>query len=466
MALMKLHFFGGADTVTGSMHMIETGGARLLRDAGMYQGKREEARQINARPGFDPGTVDAILLSHAHIDHCGNLPVLCAQGFQQTIHATTATTKLAEVMLRDSAFIQMQDASYLNQKTNRSGKPRVEPLYTMADAENAIGRLRGHHYHQPFEPVPGITVEEYDAGHILGASLSHITVRDQGTSVRVGFAVDLGRHHLPLIRDPERMPPVDVLVMESTYGNRRHGRAENARDQLREIIQRTWQRGGKVLIPAFALERAQELVYHVSSLMIENQIEKRPVYIDSPMASAVTKIFDQHHDYLDEEYATMREQMGCLLCPPWMKATASVDESKRVTASREPCVVIAASGMCEHGRILHHLKHGIEDERHSVVIVGYQAAHTLGRRLVDGDREVKIFGDLFERRAEVAVLDAFSAHADKEDLFAYAEASGARRIYLVHGEAEAREALAAELRNRLGVHVGLPRRGEAVDLDV
>lgn len=461
---MKLHFFGGADTVTGSMHMIEAGGARLLRDAGMYQGKRDEARKINKDPGFDPGVVDALLLSHAHIDHCGNLPTLCAMGYDKTIHATTATAKIAEVMLRDSAFIQAQDAAYLNQKTNRAGKPRVEPLYTMADAEKAINQLRGHHYHQPFEPVPGITVEDYDAGHILGAAVSHITARENGKTVRIGFAVDLGRHHLPLIRDPEQMPPVDVLVMESTYGNRRHGKAEDARGQLKEIITRTWARGGKVLIPAFALERAQELVYHISSLMLDKQIEQRPVYIDSPMASAVTKIFDQHHDYLDEEYAALRDQMGCLLCPPWMKATASVDDSKRVTASREPCVVIAASGMCEHGRILHHLKHGIEDERNAVVIVGYQAAHTLGRRLVEGQREVRIFGDYFDRNAEVAVLDAFSAHADKDDLMAYAKGSGAKRIFLVHGEQDAREALAEELRGQLGVEVGLPSRGDRVEL--
>lgn len=461
---MKLHFFGGADTVTGSMHMIETGGKRLLRDAGMYQGKRDEARAINEKPGFDPGIVDALLLSHAHIDHCGNLPTLCAKGFSGPIHATAATVKITEVMLRDSANIQMQDAAYLNQKTNRAGKPPVRPLYNIQDAEAAIRLFRPHHYHQPFEPVPGIRVEDYEAGHILGASVSHITVTGKGKQVRVGFAVDLGRHHLPLIRDPELMPPVDVLVMESTYGNRRHGKAEDARQQLRDAIQRTWARGGKVFIPAFALERAQELVYHISALMIEGHIEKRPVYIDSPMASAVTKIFDEHQEYLDAEYAALREEMGCLLCPPWIKATASVEDSKRVTASREPCVVIAASGMCEHGRILHHLKHGIEDERNTVAIVGYQAAHTLGRRLVEGQREVQIFGDLFDRRADVAVLDSFSAHADRDDLLAYAKASQARRIYLVHGESEAREALAAELRRWPGVEVGLPKRVDAVEL--
>jgi len=461
---MKLHFLGGADTVTGSMHMVEANGFRVLRDAGLFQGRREESRLINRNPGVDPGTLDALILSHAHIDHCGNLPTLCAMGYRNPVHATRATTKIAAIMLRDSAFIQMQDSAYLNQKTSRKGKPAIEPLYTPQDAESAIRLFRGHDYRQPFEPAPGIRIEDYDAGHILGASLSYMTLQEGSGTCRLGFAVDLGRHHLPLIRDPVQMPPVDVLVMESTYGNRLHGKAENAREQLRQVLERTWNRGGKVLIPAFALERAQELVYHISSLMLEGLIPKFKVYIDSPMAAAVTRVFDEHQEYLDDEYHEIRRDMGCLMCPPWIQATASVDESKRVTSSTEPCAVIAASGMCEHGRILHHLKHGIEDARNTIAIVGYQADHTLGRRLVEQQREVKIFGDVFERQAEVSVLDSFSAHADRNDLIDYASKSGARSIYLVHGEQEPREALAKTLRAQLGVHVGLPCRGDAVEL--
>jgi len=461
---IKLYFHGGADTVTGSMHLVEANGQRVLRDAGLFQGKREESFRINREPGFDPATLDAVLLSHAHIDHCGNLPTLAARGYDGPIRATAATVKLAAVMLRDSAHIQNQDAAYLNQKTNRKGLKAIEPLYSIADAEKAITQLRPHAYHERIELASGIASEEYEAGHILGAALSHMTVTDGPRSVSIGFAVDLGRHHLPLIRDPEPMPPVDVLVLESTYGNRRHGKAEDAREQLRAVIERTWQRGGKVIIPAFALERAQELVYHIAALMLEGRIEKRPVYLDSPMAVAVTKIFDEHADYLDEEYAALRDRMSCLLCPPWMHAATTVDESKRVTASTEPCIVIAASGMCEHGRILHHLKHGIGNPRNTVVIVGYQAAHTLGRRLVEQQPEVRIFGDLFARKAEVEVLDAFSAHADADDLVAYAKGSGAKRIFLVHGEAEAREDLAATLRRVTGAEVHLPVRGEGFSL--
>ena len=461
---MKLHFYGGADTVTGSMHMIEANGHRVVRDAGLFQGKRDEAARINRDQGFDVTTVDAILLSHAHIDHCGNLPTLCAKGYDGPIHATEATVKIAAIMLRDSAYIQNQDAAYLNQKTSRKGLAPIEPLYSIADAEKAITQLRSHAYHQRLELAPGIVTEEYEAGHILGAALSRMTASENGREVTVGFAVDLGRRHLPLIRDPETMPPVDVLVLESTYGNRLHGKAEDARAQLRSVITRTWNQGGKVIIPAFALERAQELIYHISALMLDGSIEKRPVYLDSPMAIAVTRVFDEHTDYLDEEYAALRDNMQCLLCPPWMHAATTVEESKRVTASREPCIIIAASGMCEHGRILHHLKHGIEDDRNTIVIVGYQAAHTLGRRLVEQQPLVRIFGDEFRRRASVEVLDAFSAHGDRNDLIDFARHSGAKRIFLVHGEPDAREALAETLRAELNVEVGLPKRGDGVTL--
>lgn len=461
---MKLHFHGGADTVTGSMHLIECGASRVLRDAGLFQGRRDEARAINRSFAFDPGSLDAVLLSHAHIDHSGNLPTLCAAGFDGTIHATTATARLTGIMLRDSAHIQMQDAAYLNQKTSRRGKRAIEPLYDLQDAENAIRRLQGHAYHEELQVAPGIRVTSYEAGHILGAALSRFTLGEGGQEVSVGFAVDLGRHDLPLIRDPEVMPPVDVLVLESTYGDRTHGRVEGVSKQLREVIQKTWNKGGKVIIPAFALERAQELIYHISALMISGELEKRPVYIDSPMAAEVTRVFDEHGDYLDEEYAALRGEMVCLLCPPWIHVASSVAESKAVTSRNEPCIVIAASGMCEHGRILHHLKHGIGNPANTVVIVGYQAAHTLGRRLVEQQEEVRIFGDYMDRKASVEVLDAFSAHADRNDLIRYAGASGAKTIYLVHGEQDARESLASALREQLGVRVELPRRGEAAEL--
>ena len=461
---MQIRFLGGAETVPGSQHMLEVGGRRLLRDCGLYQGRREESDKINRNLPFDAASVDAALLSHAHVDHCGNLPTLVARGYAGPIHATRATCDITGIMLRDAARIQEQDAAYLNQKTNRKGLPPVVPLYTVADAERAVERFRGHDYHETLELLPGLRHTPYEAGHILGAAVSHFELEENGRRARVGFAVDLGRKNLPLIRDPELLPPVDVLVMESTYGHREHGAAVDAEEQLREICARTFARGGKVLIPAFALERAQELIYHLSSLVTQGRLPRRPVYVDSPMASAITRIFDEKVEYLDAEYRAHRQSAGCLMCPDWIHFVSTVEDSKRVTAREDSCIVIAASGMCEHGRILHHLKQGISDPRNSVVIVGYQAGYTLGRRLVDGDKEVRIFGDLLPRRAEVAVLDAFSAHAGRSELIDYVRQLRPPKTFLVHGETEAREALAEALRAEKLTEVFLPKRGDSVEL--
>lgn len=461
---MRIHFLGGADTVTGSQHIIEANGAQVLRDCGMFQGRRAESDLINRTLPFRATSVTAMELSHAHVDHCGNIPTLVNQGFTGTIWATKATCEITAIMLRDSARIQEQDAAYLNQKTNRKGLPPIVPLYTSAEAERAIELFRSQGYHEPRALASGIDVTTYEAGHILGSALSHYTVTEGGRTARVGFAVDLGRHNLPLIRDPEMLPPVDVLVSESTYGDRLHGAAIDAEKQLGDIVEKTFARGGKVIVPAFALERAQEIIYHLSKLILDGKIQRKPVYIDSPMAASITKIFDAHTPLMDDDYHRMKHEMGCLLCPPWVKFTSGAEESKAMTAMPGPYVVIAASGMCEHGRILHHLKAGIGDARNTVVIVGYQAEHTLGRRLVEGAQEVRIFGDLFARKAEVAVLDAFSAHADRNELLAYFRALRPRKICLVHGETDQRAALAQAIRDEKIAEVMLPKRGDTLEL--
>lgn len=461
---MRIHFMGGADTVTGSQHILECGGSLVLRDCGLFQGRRAEADRLNRTLPFRAASLTAMELSHAHIDHCGNIPTLCAQGYDGPIWTTYPTADLAPVMIRDSARIQEQDAAYLNQKTNRKGLPPVRPLYTSAEAEKAVRQLQPLPLHKPLAIADGMTLVTYEAGHILGSALSHYTLRADGREVRVGFAVDLGRKGLPLIRDPEMMPPVDLLVSESTYGNRLHGPAIDAGRQLGDIIARTYARGGKVLIPAFALERSQEIVYHIAELIHEGRIPAHTVYVDSPMAAAVTKIFDQNHPVLDDEYKELRRKMDCLMCPGWIRFVSTADVSKVVTATPGPHIVIAASGMCEHGRILHHLKAGIADARNAVVIVGYQAQYTLGRRLVDGEKQVRIFGDQFPVAAEVAVLDAFSAHADRNELLDYFRRLKPKRIALVHGESEQREALAQAIRELNIADVLLPKRGEAADL--
>lgn len=461
---MKLGFIEGANGVTGSRHLIQAGGRTVLRDCGMVQGRRKEAEALNRNLGFDPGILDAVVLSHAHIDHCGNLPVLTREGYTGPIHATGATADICKVMLKDAARIQEQDAAYLNQKTSRRGLPDVEPLYTAADADAVTKLFRPHAYHQRIEPAPGIVLEDYEAGHVLGSSLGRFELTEGGRTAAVGYAVDLGRHDLPLIRDPELMTGLDVLVIESTYGDRLHGEAKDAPRQLRDVCRATLDRGGKVLIPSFALERAQELLYHLSSLMIRGELPKVPVHLDSPMAAEISRIFDKSHPYMDEAFEEIQGEMICLLCPPWIRISASVEQSKAITASDEPAIVIAGSGMCEHGRIRHHLKHGIGNDRNTVVLVGYQAVHTLGRRLEEGDPVVSIFGDEFEVKAEVVKLDAFSAHADRTGLLECVRASGAKTIYLVHGEQDQREALAAAIRAEgLGEPV-LPSRGEWYDI--
>ena len=459
---MRIHFDGGVDTVTGSRHRIVANGHTLLRDCGLFQGRREEAAARNREFDFSPADIEALVLSHAHIDHCGNIPTLVRQGFRGPIHATSATALLCDVMLQDAARIQEQDAAYLNQKTNRQGLPRVEPLYTTADAERAMRQFRGHAYGETVEVLPGIRMVFREAGHILGAALTAFELEEKGRTVRVGFAFDLGRRNLPLIRDPEGLPGMDALILESTYGGRRHADAGLADAQLGEIIGRVIARRGKVFIPTFALERAQEIIYHLAALRQRGALPDVPVIVDSPMAYAVTKVFAKCRDYLDDEYRALQAKAGSVMLPDWVTFTSSVEESKALTALKEPAIVLAASGMCEHGRILHHLKHGIENAANAVLIVGYQAEYTLGRRLVEGQKKVKIFGDEFRRRAEVFVLNAFSAHADHDDLVAFVRAARPGQVFLVHGEDKARAALSEALAGE-GVEVNCPAAGDQVE---
>ncbi|OQW97814.1 MAG: hypothetical protein BWK77_00830 [Verrucomicrobia bacterium A1] len=461
---MKIHFLGGVDTVTGSQHLVEANGSFVLRDCGMFQGRREESRERNGRFSFDIPRLNAVVLSHAHIDHCGNLPALVRQGYRGPIHATTATDALCGIMLRDAARIQEQDAAYLNQKASRKDLPPIEPAYGVKDAEDTLQLFRGHRYGESVDVAPHVAVTFRDAGHILGAALTTFTIEENGKSRRIAFAFDLGRKDLPMIRDPEILHDVDALIIESTYGDRLHDDAVKAEEQLRAIVDRTLRRGGKVIIPSFALERAQEIIYHLGSLVNAGRLPAPRVYVDSPMATRVSDVFAKSAEYFDDDYARLHRQAGHVMRPPWLRYIASVEESKSVTASNEPCIVIAASGMCEHGRILHHLKHGIENPANSIVIVGFQAERTLGRRLVEGEQKVRIFGDWFERKAEVVVLNAFSAHADRNELLEYVRNVRPPRVFLVHGESRQREAFGAALKEAGQPEVHLPAAGDVVEL--
>lgn len=463
---MKWHFLGGVSQVTGSKHILETDKTTLLFDCGLFQGRRKEANEINRNLGFDPATIDAMVLSHAHIDHCGNIPTLAQQGYRNPVHATTATADLLPIMLRDSARIHESDAAYLNQKTNRRGLPPIIPLYTSADAEAAIRLIQPHKYLTPVSLPGGVSFVHMDAGHILGAALARIEIPRPGTTpLRVGLAFDLGRYNLPLLNDPVQMHDVDVLICESTYGNRHHENALNEGEDLRAAITRTLARGGKVIIPTFALGRAQEIIYLIAQLRQRGEIPEVPVYLDSPMAQAISRVFGKNKSYLDEDFHALHKLMGPIMGAKWLIFTESVAESKAITSSSEPSIVLAASGMCEHGRILHHLKHGIENELNSVLLVGYQAAHTLGRRLYKGEKTVRIFGDEFFVKAEVEALRSFSAHADRTDLLRYVREAKPRHVFLVHGEQSQRDSLADLLRHELEVDVHLPVNGDVVDFE-
>ena len=465
MSSILWHFLGGASAVTGSRHLLELPESRLLFDCGLVQGARQEAEEANKTLGFDPLAVDAMVLSHAHIDHCGNIPSMTRQGYRGPIHVTKATGDLVPIMLRDSAHIQEADAAYLNQKTSRRGMPKVEPLYTIDDAEAAIPLLRPHDYRQPVSLPGGVTLTHVDAGHVLGAALALLEIpRPPAPPLRVALAFDLGRYNIPLLSNPEQLRDIDVLVIESTYGNRLHANVANARADLRDAILPVLQRGGKVLIPCFAFERTQEIIYHLSHLRRAGVLPRVPIYVDSPMATAITRVFESNPDFLDGEARALLAAEGSLLSPDWIAFAETVDESRAITASHEPAIVIAASGMCENGRIRHHLKHGIENPLNRILLVGYQALNTLGRRLQNGDKKVPIFGDEFTVRAEVQSLHAFSAHADKLELFRYVRDARPRHVFLVHGEQDSRDALAERIREQLpAVTVHLPANGDTAD---
>ncbi|MEL6611074.1 MAG: MBL fold metallo-hydrolase [Bacteroidota bacterium] len=465
---MRLTFWGAARTVTGSQHLVETAsGHRLLLDCGLYQGRRSEANRINRTFGFDAASLDAVLLSHAHIDHSGLLPKLYAEGFRGHIYATHATRDLCALMLRDSAYIQGKDAEFYNRKLRKRGQPKVEPLYEMEDAEDVMNLFVGVGYRQPFTPVEGVSVEYRDAGHILGSASMVLSVTENGTTKRVGFTGDLGMPDRPILRDPQPMADCDVLIAESTYGGRTHEPADEAKDRLREIISETAGRGGKVIIPAFAVGRTQTLVYYLDQLATEGALPDLPVFVDSPLAVNVTGVFQSHPECYD------RDLLDYMLADPnpfgfkRLEYVREAERSKQLNDLKVPFVVISASGMAEAGRILHHLRNHIENPKNTVLIVGYQAEHTLGRRIVEERREVKIFGQPHQLRANVEVLNFFSAHADEPTLVDFVgtqDRDRLQRIFLVHGDLERQQAMAHALNEDGWADVVIPERGESFDV--
>jgi metallo-beta-lactamase family protein len=459
---MKITFYGAARTVTGSQHMVEVNGTRILLDCGLYQGKRSEAYERNKNLPFDPKSVDVMVLSHAHIDHSGNIPNLVNGGFERDIICTYATRDLCATMLLDSGHIQERDVEFVNKRRVRRGEPPVEPLYTQEEAADSLNYFVGQGYNHARTIAPGVTLTFIDAGHMLGSASVILDIEDREAKrdVRLVFSGDIGRVGLPIIRDPQLVDSADVLIMESTYGDRLHPPYEDDAKHMERIIDDTVLRGGVVLIPAFAVGRTQQLVYTLHQLALKGDVPDIPIYVDSPLAIDVTGVYRQHPECYDTEIQQFMQ--GARLTDAFgfgrLTYTRTTEESKKLNFLQGSAVIIAASGMMEAGRILHHLKNHIEDPRTTVLVVGWQAENTLGRRLVEGEKEVRIFGEAYQNRAHVEVLNGFSGHADRDELIVWAGAikQKPRQTFLVHGEEKPAFALAEALKQRYGLTLNVP----------
>lgn len=464
---MKLISHGAAREVTGSCHELHIGNKRILLDCGLFQGHRVEAAQKNAELSFDPTKIDAMILSHAHMDHVGRVPVLWKKGYKGKIFCTYATKDLSAVMLKDGGYIQEKDEEFFCKYLAKSMMQCEGPLYTQEDAAECLQLLEGKNYTEWFQVCEGVRAQFLDAGHIIGAAMVVLEVTENGTTRTIGFSADIGRSSLPIIRDPAGMPPVDTLICESTYGNRRHEEMSTAQGRLKEVIVRTAKRGGKIIIPAFSLERMQEIVYDLHVLWDAKEIPPLPIIVDSPLASEVTKVFMQHPECYDKE---IFEQFLSRQHNPFqfslVRETKTTDESKALNGTPGPMIILAASGMCEAGRIRHHLRNEIDDEKNTILAVGYMAENTLGRLIVDPTvKAVKIFDELLPKRAEVVQIDAYSGHADRHNLDEYVLAiAGLKKLFLVHGEMDQMQPFADRIHvARPSMEILMPERDQVYD---
>jgi len=464
---MTIQFLGAARSVTGSMHLISANGSKILLDCGLFQGRRAEAFQRNRTLPFDAASIDAVVLSHAHIDHAGNLPNLVRSGYRGPIYATAATRDLCNIMLYDSAFLQQRDVEFVNKRHKKRNEPLIEPIYTQEDVDETIDQFISIGYRQPFQIAPGVVLRFFDAGHILGSASVLLEVENKRRTHRIGFTGDLGRKDMPILRDPQPIGDVDYLICESTYGGKTHDPPTGMRDSLLQAVKETVERGGKIIIPSFSVGRTQELIYKFFQLCDEGRLPSIPVFVDSPLAVNATDVFRMHPECFDKEMMGYIRQHEDPFGFGRLTYIRSVDDSKALNDRLDPCVIIAASGMCEGGRILHHLANNIENPKNTLLIVGFMAEHTLGRRLVERQPEVRIFGDEYRLRATVKILNAFSAHAGHDELMGYVQtmdAGALKGISLVHGELDRAEAFAEALRACGYSNVSIPVRGQKVEL--
>ncbi len=472
---MKITFWGAARVVTGSMHQLTIEGRDYLLDCGLYQGRRKEAEERNRTFPFNCREISAVLLSHAHIDHSGNLPGLVRCGFNGPIYASSGTADLCQPMLGDSASLQEKDAEFLNKRNlrrkslnvQRAGNEHpVEPLYTVEDAEATFPLFRPTALHTPTEIGAGLRYQSFEAGHMLGSTSMLLDLESSGRKVRLGFTGDLGRKGLPIIRDPEPLPGADYLIMESTYGDRVHEPIQSVANRLADIVNRTYERGGKMIVPAFAVGRTQQLVLLLHQLINADKIHAFPIFVDSPLAVNVTEVFRKHPELYDAEARAFLDNNQDPFGFKRLTYVRDVNQSKALNDLRGPFMIISASGMCEGGRVLHHLKNNISDPRNTILLTGYQAENTLGRKIEQRWDEVPIFGEPMRLRAEVEQLDALSGHADREEMLTWMKpiAGGLKKVFLVHGEPDQQAAFVTSIRERYGLEVVVPERGQSFDL--
>ncbi|MCW8810629.1 MAG: MBL fold metallo-hydrolase [Ignavibacteriaceae bacterium] len=461
---MEIQFIGAAQTVTGSQHLLYINGKKILLDCGLYQGKRKKAFEINRTFKYSPSEIDVLLLSHAHIDHSGKIPGMIKNGFNGPIYTTAATVDLCQIMLRDSAHLQERDIYVVNKIRKKQHKNPFEPLYDFDDVEKAMDQFIGVQYSRPIEVAPGVMATYWDAGHILGSAGILLEINENGKKYRIGFSGDIGRSNMPIIRNPNVLRDLDLLIMESTYGNRLHAVAAEVEEEVATTVKSVVERGGKIIIPSFAVGRTQLLVYMLHKLFDQNRIPVLPIYVDSPLAVEATKIYQTHPECYDREtYRIFIQNNEDPFGFGRLTYIKNVEQSKELNDKPEPCIIISASGMAEGGRVLHHLANNIENKKNLILFVGYAAAHTLARKIIDGETEINIFGEPHKVNAEVKSMDYFSAHADQAELLNYPRLNDKNRlknIFLVHGEEEQALPLKEKLVQKGFKNVDFPASGE------
>lgn len=466
---MKITFHGAAHTTTGSMHLIEANGKRILLDCGLYQGRRKEAFEKNRNLPIDPKTIDYVILSHAHIDHSGNLPQLVRQGFRGRVFARQATVELCDILLRDSCFLQKRDLEYVNKKRRRDGKNLFEPLYDESDVDILMQLFTPIHLHAPREIAPGITLEFFNAGHILGSALVQLDIRSQhGRRHRLLFSGDLGQPDQPILRHFEYPSGADILLIESTYADRLHPPADDVEAKIEGLLKHIDRHNSKLIIPAFSVGRTQQIIWYLNRILARGKFPREvKLFIDSPLSQKATRIYAQHREVYNAEARRMIASGKDPLNFPGMTYIASPKESKALNEQPGPMIIIAASGMCEGGRIVHHLKNSLTDENNVILIVGYQAENTLGRRIVEKRNPLKMLGEEIELKAQVEVINALSAHADKNGLVDWLDEikDNVRHAFAVHGETEKVTAMAELLKEHGIANACAPHPGETFTID-